>query len=129
MHLRPELVLLQKTMVQVEGVARSLDPNHNIWDAAKPVVQNWIRSEFGPAGMAKHSGQAIRSLAQRALQLPEVMDRVDAILAAQEQQAKNHQGMRLPGYIKRPVSSLAILSVTIIGSVLIGLGLFDAFFS
>jgi len=36
MHLRPELVLLQKTMVQVEGVARSIDPNHDIWTAAEP---------------------------------------------------------------------------------------------
>ena len=38
MRLRPELVLLQKTMVTVEGVARRIDPDHDIWAAAEPVV-------------------------------------------------------------------------------------------
>ncbi len=42
MHLRPELVLLQKTMVTVEGVARRIDPNLDIWTAAEPVVRRWI---------------------------------------------------------------------------------------
>jgi ubiquinone biosynthesis protein len=53
MHLRPELVLLQKTMVSVEGVARRLYPEHNLWDAAKPVVEAWIRRELSPLNEAK----------------------------------------------------------------------------
>lgn len=52
MHLRPELVLLQKTMVQVEGVARGLDPAHDIWASAKPVLERYIRRELGPEGLA-----------------------------------------------------------------------------
>jgi ubiquinone biosynthesis protein len=48
MRLRPELVLLQKTMVTVEGVARRVDPAHDIWTAARPVVERWIRREFSP---------------------------------------------------------------------------------
>ena len=39
MRLRPELVLLQKTIVTVEGVARRIDPKHDIWAAAEPVVR------------------------------------------------------------------------------------------
>ena len=46
MRLRPELVLLQKTMVTVEGVARRIDPNHDIWRAAEPVVRRWITREL-----------------------------------------------------------------------------------
>src|SRR5206468_9808256 len=42
MRLRPELVLLQKTMVTVEGVARRIDPDNDIWAAAEPVVARWI---------------------------------------------------------------------------------------
>ena len=53
MRLRPELVLLQKTMVTVEGVARRNDPEHDIWAAARPVVERWIRRELGPAGRAR----------------------------------------------------------------------------
>ncbi len=48
MRLRPELVLLQKTMVTVEGVARRIDPAHDIWAAANPVVRRWISRELAP---------------------------------------------------------------------------------
>lgn len=48
MPTRTELILLQRTMVVVEGVARSLDPQLNIWDAAKPVVSDYIKASVGP---------------------------------------------------------------------------------
>jgi ubiquinone biosynthesis protein len=50
MRTRPELLLLQKTMVVVEGVARSLDPKLDIWSAAEPVVREWMARHLGPAG-------------------------------------------------------------------------------
>jgi ubiquinone biosynthesis protein len=53
MHLRPELVLLQKTMVSAEGVARRLDPDTDIWVAARPVVERWVARELSPPAQAK----------------------------------------------------------------------------
>ncbi len=53
MHLRPELVLLQKTMVSVEGVARRVYPEHDLWEAARPVVKAWISRELSPIGEAR----------------------------------------------------------------------------
>jgi len=50
MKTRPELLLLQKTMVVVEGVARSFDPNLDMWATAEPVVREWIERNLGPAG-------------------------------------------------------------------------------
>ena len=50
MRTRPELLLLQKTMVVAEGVARSLDPNLDMWATAEPVVREWIERHLGPAG-------------------------------------------------------------------------------
>ena len=50
MRTRPELLLLQKTMVVVEGVARSLDPKLDMWSTAEPVVREWITRHLGPAG-------------------------------------------------------------------------------
>ena len=55
MHLRPELVLLQKTMVQVEGVARGLDPKHDMWSAARPIVERWVQRELGAEAVAKRA--------------------------------------------------------------------------
>jgi ubiquinone biosynthesis protein len=50
MKTRPELLLLQKTMVVVEGVARTLDPKLNMWTTAEPVVREWITRNLGPVG-------------------------------------------------------------------------------
>ncbi len=82
MQLRPELVLLQKTMVQVEGVARAIDPNHDIWGAAEPIVKDWITQNLGPAGAAKIVAQNVKEVADRLKRLPEVMDQVEAKLTA-----------------------------------------------
>jgi ubiquinone biosynthesis protein len=70
MHLRPELVLLQKTMMTVEGVARRIDPEHDIWAAAEPVVKRWIARELSPVTriqrFAGEAETAIRNIARMA---------------------------------------------------------------
>jgi ubiquinone biosynthesis protein len=63
MRLRPELVLLQKTMVTVEGVARRLWPDHDLWAAADPVVRRWIARELSPVARAKaFADEALQAL-------------------------------------------------------------------
>ncbi|MEF2554132.1 2-polyprenylphenol 6-hydroxylase [Aurantimonas sp. A2-1-M11] len=62
MRARPELVLLQKTMVVVEGVARSFDPKFNMWVAAEPVVSEYILNELGPAAKLREARQGVDSL-------------------------------------------------------------------
>jgi ubiquinone biosynthesis protein len=68
MRLQPQLVLLQKTMMTVEGVARRLDPDHDIWRAADPVVRRWMLRELGPAARAKRFAdeglEALRNIAR-----------------------------------------------------------------
>jgi ubiquinone biosynthesis protein len=70
MRLRPELVLLQKTMVTVEGVARRIDPDNDIWAAAEPVVARWIARELSPAAklrdFAREARAAVATLARMA---------------------------------------------------------------
>jgi ubiquinone biosynthesis protein len=58
MAVQPHLLLLQKTMVMVEGVALSLDPEINMWEAASPYVKAWIRDELGPEARAADSLRA-----------------------------------------------------------------------
>jgi len=81
MHLRPELVLLQKTMVQVEGVARTIDPAHDIWAAAEPIVSDWVKSEFGPQGAAKLISSNVKEVANRLKRLPQMMDALENAVA------------------------------------------------
>ena len=48
MQTQTQLLLLQKTMVVIEGVARKLDPDTNIWEVSRPVLENWIKNVKGP---------------------------------------------------------------------------------
>ena len=57
MRTRPELLLLQKTMVVVEGVARSLDPKLDMWKTAEPVVREWIERHLGPVGRVEGAAE------------------------------------------------------------------------
>ncbi|MBC7769013.1 MAG: 2-polyprenylphenol 6-hydroxylase [Phycisphaerales bacterium] len=78
MHLRPELVLLQKTMVQVEGVARALDPQHDMWNASRPIVERWVQRELGAEAVAKRGiDEAAQALAAMR-RLPQMMAAVEA---------------------------------------------------
>ena len=53
MQTRPELILLQKSMVIVEGVARALDPSLNLWTAAEPVAKQWVEDNLGVRGQIR----------------------------------------------------------------------------
>ncbi|WP_323035035.1 2-polyprenylphenol 6-hydroxylase [Pararhodobacter sp.] len=64
METRTELILLQRTMVVVEGVARSLNPSINIWHVAQPVVEDYIRTTLGPAALARDLAKAARMVSR-----------------------------------------------------------------
>ena len=73
MTTQPRLLLLQKTMVVVEGVARSLDPDLDIWTTSEPVVREWIEGNLGPAAKVEELGASLVSLAKLGLALPELV--------------------------------------------------------
>jgi ubiquinone biosynthesis protein len=74
METQPQLLLLQKTMVVVEGVARTLNPNLNMWTSAGPVVRTWIERKLGPVGVLEKASDTTLKLGRSALQLPEMLD-------------------------------------------------------
>ena len=86
MRTRPELLLLQKTMVVVEGVARSLDPKLDIWKTAEPVVREWIERHLGPAGRIEDAAGSASELGRFLSGVPallgrgaNLLDQLDAI--------------------------------------------------
>ncbi len=86
METRTELILLQRTMVVVEGVARSLDPKLNMWTVAQPVVKDYISDHVGPAAVLRDAAATLRALAKLPPQLPQLVDtlaRLDAFECSQ----------------------------------------------
>jgi ubiquinone biosynthesis protein len=74
MQTQPQLLLLQKTMVVTEGVARTLNPNLNIWSAGEPVVRHWIERKLGPLGKIEQATGSVGSLLRLGLKLPDIID-------------------------------------------------------
>ena len=74
MKTRTELILLQRTMIVVEGVARSLHPKMNMWTASKPVVEDYIRDHLGPKAILKDTITAVKVLSKLPPQLPEIIN-------------------------------------------------------
>lgn len=75
METRTELILLQRTMVVVEGVARGLSPQLNIWDVAQPIVESYIKDALGPRALAQDMARTARVLARFGPRLPELIQK------------------------------------------------------
>lgn len=74
METRTELILLQRTMVVVEGVARSLDPHINIWQVARPIVEGYIAESIGPKAVLTDLARTARVLARFGPRLPKMAE-------------------------------------------------------
>ncbi len=101
MRTRPELILLQKTMVVVEGVARSFDPKLDIWTTADPVVREWIERNLGPVGK-------IQGVAAGAGQLGKVLADIPAIASGAAAALARFEAMTREGIVLAPETITAI---------------------
>jgi len=100
METRTELVMLQKTMVVVEGVARNLDPHLDMWTIAEPVVREWIERNLGPVGKIEDVGRGVLTLAGVVADLPQIATRAERLLVQLEKGTE--KGIALsPGSIER----------------------------
>ncbi len=102
MQTQPQLLLLQKTMVTTEGLARSLDPETNFWAASHEPVEAWLQREIGPEAIA----QDLAAAARRAIEgLPLLAARIETALQPKEPDA----GLRLA---PETLAELAALGAT-----------------
>jgi ubiquinone biosynthesis protein len=115
MPTQPQLLMLQKTMVVVEGVARSLDPNLNMFEVARPVIEDWMARNLGPAA---RFAQALRLGAR-------VMTYLDRLTASDSPvppspppitptpATPNGLGLSLPVALSLAALALALLSLVL----------------
>ncbi|MBN9034645.1 MAG: ubiquinone biosynthesis protein UbiB, partial [Rhizobiales bacterium] len=101
MATRPELLMLQKTMVVVEGVARTLDPHFNMWKTSEPVVGHWIRDNLGPRGMLADMREGTGALVSLVRQAPELAARAERLSREIDAMAEN--GLRFDAATARAI--------------------------
>jgi ubiquinone biosynthesis protein len=120
MMTQPHLLLLQKTMVMVEGVARGLDPDINLWDVSAPFVREWIRTELGPeAKVADRLIEDLRTLAR----LPQLVRNIELRFPAPggappEPPLREIQVVRVGGW-RYAVVALLAAAVGVLGTLLL----------
>ncbi|MGI9481080.1 MAG: 2-polyprenylphenol 6-hydroxylase [Hyphomicrobiales bacterium] len=94
MQTQPQLLLLQKTMVVVEGVARTLNSRLNMWDAAEPVVRQWMEQKLGPEGRLQDAAEGAAVLGKVMGDLPDVLSEAGRAAHMLGEMA-GHGGLRL----------------------------------
>ena len=80
MQTQTQLLLLQKTMVSVEGVARKLNPDTNIWEVSRPILEELIKSTKGPESKIKKTIEVSKEILEKIPDLPDVMDKANLAL-------------------------------------------------
>ena len=115
METRTELILLQRTMVVVEGVARSLNPNINMWQVARPIVEGYIRENVGPQAFLGNLARTVRVVSRFGPFLPQIVeDRL--IRLRQEPRVERRERRRDPG----PLGWMALGGALVLVGVLAG---------
>ncbi|WP_333693649.1 2-polyprenylphenol 6-hydroxylase [Phaeobacter italicus] len=117
METRTELILLQRTMVVVEGVARSLDPHINIWETARPVVEDYIKKSIGPRAVVSDLLETAKVMARFGPRLPALVEQALIAQSHLSDEAANRKSARswaVPGLCGLAVGlALAFAAVAI----------------
>ncbi|WP_425068587.1 2-polyprenylphenol 6-hydroxylase [Reyranella sp.] len=111
MTVQPQLLLLQKTMLMAEGMGTKLNPEVNIWELARPLIEDWMVTHFGPRATV---GRAVDDLAQGLRRLPRLIDSLH-LLAEHERLKAERDALQPPpaGRLWRPgfAETVAILAL------------------
>ncbi len=116
METRTELILLQRTMVVVEGVARSLNPQINIWKVARPIVEDYIKQNIGPRALLSDLAKTVRVVSRFGPKLPQIAEA--ALVRHTEEAAKPQREGLL-----RPVLFMGLGALLALAGVWLGLNL------
>jgi ubiquinone biosynthesis protein len=92
MAVQPQLLLLQKTMLMAEGMGTRLNPNVNIWELAQPLIEDWMRTHFGPRATIQRTGE---DLVQGLRRLPRLIDTLH-VIAERERRIAEHEAANPP---------------------------------
>jgi len=120
MELQPQLILLQKTMMQAEGVARRLDPEFDMWEASRPIVETAVRRELGPERYINDFLDGLDRTRKTLQTLPGATDNIAKLAQAWADGEIDLSGAGKPAKSKasvlRPVAYLGAGAVIALGS-------------
>ena len=115
MQTQPQLLMLQKTMVVVEGVARKLNPNTDIWETSRPVLEKWLKETKDPINnlteTLRDTAEAIKKLPD----LPDIMDKANQALTYLASGEIPHSSNSYPAFKEKQLEMKSFRNQSIIG--------------
>jgi len=125
MEVQPQLVLLQKTLLNVEGLGRQLYPDLDLWSTAQPFLENWMRKRIGPSGLIKSLQTHLPSWLEQSPEMPQLIH--DALLQLRGSGPIEKQNQGTLALIReqqritdrrwrRGITAIALIAAAIIGS-------------
>ena len=126
MKVQPQLVLLEKTMLSIEGLSRQLDPSLNLWDTAKPFMERWMSEQVGVRALALGVRKQLPRMAER---LPEIPDLVYTSMKKFEQnndmlEQQNQEFKALRREVRKSNRAMAAILILALAGALAGLWYF-----
>lgn len=117
MEVQPQLVLLQKTLINIEGLGRQLYPELDLWSTAKPFLEKWMRDRLAPPGVFKRIRSQIPDIVQQSPELPKLIyETMDSIRKLERSAPPKTESQQSKPVVKR----------RLIGALLIGGGLLSS---
>ena len=125
MEVQPQLVLLQKTLLNVEGLGRQLYPELDLWSTAQPFLEKWMRKRIGPSGLIKSLQTHLPAWLEQSPEMPQLVhdallqirsagptekQNQDTLALLQEQQRRTDRRWR------RGITAVALIAAAIIGT-------------
>ena len=97
MPVQPQLLLLQKTMLMAEGMGTRLNPMVNIWELARPLIEEWMRTHFGPRATV---GRAAQDLAHGLRRLPRLIDSLHVVAEHERRRVEQETAEPAPAPVR-----------------------------
>ena len=126
MPVQPQLLLLQKTLLNIEGLGRQLYPQLNLWETAKPFLEQWVNRQQGPLALLRQLGQQMPEWANTLPEVPSLLHTVLQKVAAGTAPARHRQLAELRAQLernsRRSVAALGGVACLLAGVLIYGLG-------
>jgi ubiquinone biosynthesis protein len=124
-EIQPQLVMLQKTLLNIEGLGRQLDPELDLWDTAKPFLERWMKGQIGWRGMINNLKHEAPQWASLLPQLPrlahQALSNSSSALLVEELAALRAEQGRQRKRLTWLVTLLAAQTALALGLILVGL--------
>ena len=114
MAVQPQLLLLQKTMLMAEGMGTKLNPHVNIWELARPLIEDWMVTHFGPRATI---GRATEDLTRGLRRLPRLIDSLHLVAEHERRKAERDAAEPPSGGRWRPAFAEVVAILALIAAI------------